>query len=143
MDLWVIFVIAACALAAGEMTNTSFYLAPFAAGCLVAAAVDGAGGSAAASVATLVVASTLLFVFVRPIARRHTQLPPLARTGVDALVGQRATVLETVGGAAPGTVKLGGEVWTARPTVEGHTIPAGARVEVVAIDGATALVTET
>lgn len=143
MDLWVLFVIAGCLLAAGEIVNTSFYLAPFAIACLLAAAVDGAGGPAAASIATLLVASVLLFVFVRPIARRHTEMPALARTGTDALIGQRATVLEPIVGVdGLGTVKIGGEVWTARATVEGHAIAAGTRVEVVEIRGATALVSE-
>lgn len=143
MDLWVLFVIAGLLLGAGEIANTSFFLAPFAAACLLAAAVDGAGGPPAASVATLVVASVVLFVFVRPIARRHTEMPPLARTGTDALIGQRALVLEDISNLEGlGTVKIGGEVWTARASVEEHQIPAGTRVQVVEIQGATALVSE-
>ncbi|MCW3039399.1 MAG: hypothetical protein JWM31_1304 [Solirubrobacterales bacterium] len=144
MDLWVLFVIAGLLLGAGEIAGTSFFLAPFAVACLLAAAVDGAGGPPSASIATLLVASVALFVFVRPIARRHTELPPLARTGVDALIGQRALVLEDISNPeGVGTVKIGGEVWTARASVEDHAIPAGARVQVVEIRGATALVSET
>ena len=143
MDLWVYFIIAGCLLGAGEIANTSFYLAPFAIACVLAAAVDGAGGPAAASIGTLLVASVLLFVFVRPIARRHTEMPPLARTGMDALIGQRALVIEEVSNdEGVGSVKIGGEVWTARATLEGHRIAAGTRVQVVEIRGATALVTE-
>jgi membrane protein implicated in regulation of membrane protease activity len=143
MDLWVLFIIAGCLLGAGEIANTSFYLAPFAVACLLAAAVDAAGGPAGASVTTFVLASVLLFVFVRPIARRHTEMPPLARTGTDALIGQRAVVLEDISNLEGiGTVKIGGEIWTARATVEDHQIKAGARVQVVEIRGATALVSE-
>jgi membrane protein implicated in regulation of membrane protease activity len=143
MDLWVLFIIAGCLLGAGEIANTSFYLAPFAVACLLAAAVDAAGGPAGASVTTFVLASILLFVFVRPIARRHTEMPPLARTGTDALIGQRALVLEDISNLEGlGTVKIGGEIWTARATVEDHQIKAGARVQVVEIRGATALVSE-
>ncbi len=143
MDLWVYLVIAGLALAAGEIANASFFLAPFAVACLLAAAVDGAGGPTAASVTTLVVASVGLFVFVRPIARRHLEMPALARTGVDALIGQRALVLEEISNLdGAGSVKIGGEVWTARATVEETRIPAGASVQVVEIRGATAVVSE-
>ena len=41
-----------------------------------------------------------------------------------------------------GTVKLNGEVWTARAYDEDHAFEPGARVEVMKIDGATALVHE-
>ena len=41
-----------------------------------------------------------------------------------------------------GTVKLSGEIWTARSYLDNTPIPAGTRVEVVEIRGATALVTE-
>jgi membrane protein implicated in regulation of membrane protease activity len=143
MDLWVLFVIVGCLLAAGEILNTSFFLAPFAVAALLAAAVDGAGGPPAASITTFVVASVALFVFVRPIARRHVQMPALSRTGTDALIGQRALVLEEISNLeGVGTVKIGGEIWTARAADDDHQIAAGARVQVVEIRGATALVSE-
>jgi membrane protein implicated in regulation of membrane protease activity len=39
-------------------------------------------------------------------------------------------------------VKIGGEVWSARAYDDDHVIEPGARVEVLKIDGATALVSE-
>ena len=78
---------------------------------------------------------------LRPIARRHLRTPPQIRTGTAALVGARALVLERVD-ADGGQVKLGGEVWTARPYDEDDVFEPGARVEVLKIDGATALVAE-
>ncbi len=143
MDLWVLFVIVGCALAVGEILNTSFFLAPFAVAALLAAAVDGAGGPTGASVATFAIASGALFVFVRPIVRAHLQVPELARTGMDALIGQRVLVLEEISNLQGiGSVKLSGEIWTARAVDEDRQIPAGTRVQVVEIRGATALVTE-
>ena len=41
-----------------------------------------------------------------------------------------------------GQVKIGGEVWTARSYDEDDAFEPGARVEVMKIDGATALVAE-
>jgi membrane protein implicated in regulation of membrane protease activity len=41
-----------------------------------------------------------------------------------------------------GTVKLAGEVWSARSYDDDHAFEPGTRVEVMKIDGATALVSE-
>ena len=78
---------------------------------------------------------------VRPIARRHMRMPAHVRTGAAALIGQRAVVLERVD-ADGGMVKIGGEVWSARAYDEDHVLEAGKRVEVMKIEGATALVSE-
>ena len=56
-----------------------------------------------------------------------------------ALVGRPATVLEEVTGRG-GRVRIGGEVWSARAYDETQVIPAGSTVDVMEIDGATALV---
>ena len=52
-----------------------------------------------------------------------------------------ATVIERVDRNG-GQVKIGGEVWTARSYDEDDAFEPGARVEVMKIDGATALVAE-
>jgi membrane protein implicated in regulation of membrane protease activity len=56
-------------------------------------------------------------------------------------VGERAVVIDAVD-ADGGSVKLAGEVWSARAYDEDERIEAGARVEVLKIDGATALVSK-
>ena len=141
MDLWVVWILVAVAFAVGEIVSLSFFLAPFAAGALAAAAVDAAGVQEAGSIAVFLVVSLLSLALVRPIAKRHLQTPPGLRTGTAALVGQSALALEEVSTDA-GSVKLDGEVWTARTYVDDEVIPAGTRVHVVEIRGATALVTE-
>ena len=82
------------------------------------------------------------FGALRPVARRHRQLPPAIRTGAAALIGHRAMVLERIAnGEGVGCVKIdNGEVWTARSYDEDEVIDVGERVEVVEIRGATALV---
>jgi membrane protein implicated in regulation of membrane protease activity len=50
-------------------------------------------------------------------------------------------VLERVD-ANGGSVKIGGEIWTARAYDEDHVMEPGMRVDVMKIDGATALVAE-
>lgn len=141
MDLWVIWLVVAVGLAVGEMLTTSFYLAPFAGGALVAALLAGVGLGAAVSVPAFLVVSVVLLTTLRPIARRHVSMPARIRTGTDALVGRSAVVLEPVANdAGTGTVRLNGDVWTARAYDEDEQIPAGARVHVLEIRGATALV---
>ena len=141
MDAWVIWLVAAVAAAVGEVLTLGFFLAPFALGATAAMAVDLAGGGTGVALAVFAAVTTGTFLGVRPVARRHLRQPPSARTGIAALAGRPATVLEQVSDDA-GTVKLEGEVWTARPYTEGEVLAAGARVQVVEIRGATALVAE-
>jgi membrane protein implicated in regulation of membrane protease activity len=142
MDIWVIWLIAACALGVGEMHQGGFYLAPFALGAGLAAIVSLLGVGALLSGIVFIVASGMVFGTLRPVARRHRRLPPSIRTGAAALVGRPAVVLERIANdEGVGCVKIdGGEVWTARSYDQDEVIDAGERVEVVEIRGATALV---
>ena len=143
MDAWVFWLVAAALLAAGEIATTSFYLFPFAIGAGAGGVVSLAGGGDAVSLAVAAVLTGLSFAFLRPIAQRHLTQPAHTRTGAARLIGTSATVLELVGDdGAPGSVKLDGEVWTARPYEPGRTFAVGERVEVVEIQGATALVAD-
>jgi membrane protein implicated in regulation of membrane protease activity len=141
MPDWVVWMIAAGALAVGEILTLSFFLGPIAVAAVVAAlaALAGAGLAVQIVVFTLAAAGSLLVL--RPIARRHLRTPAQLRTGTAALVGERAVVLEQVTGDG-GQVKLCGEVWTARAFDEEEVIEPGKRVEVMKIEGATALVSD-
>ena len=141
MPDWVIWTVAAVVLAGGEMLTLTLFLGPLALAAVLAALVALGGGSVELQVAAFVAGSVASLAVVRPIARRHLRTPPHIRTGAAALIGQSATVLERVD-ADGGMVKIGGEVWTARAYDEDHVIEAGRRVEVLKIDGATALVSE-
>jgi membrane protein implicated in regulation of membrane protease activity len=144
MDGWVFWIIAAIVLAVGEMLTLSFFLAPFAGGALLAAIVDAAGGGVVLSWGIFIVASLLLLLVVRPIARSHRKMPAQLRTGTAALIGRRGVVVERVNNhEAVGAIRIdNGEVWTARAFDDDESYDVGARVEVVEIRGATALVTE-
>ena len=142
MPDWVIWVILAAVLAAGEvMASFTFILGPIAIAAVAPAIVAAAGGPIELQIGTFIVASIASLLLVRPIARRHLMTPARIRTGTAALVGSRAVVLDQVD-ANSGQVKIGGEVWTARPYDEDDIYEPGARVEVVKIEGATALVQE-
>jgi membrane protein implicated in regulation of membrane protease activity len=141
MDAWIIWLIAAGVLGVAEMHQGGFYLAPFALGAALAAIVSLLGAGAAVSAVVFVAASAIVFATLRPVARRHRQLPPSIRTGAAALVGRPAIVLERIANdEGVGCVRIGGEVWTARSYDDDEVFDAGERVEVVEIRGATALV---
>jgi membrane protein implicated in regulation of membrane protease activity len=141
MDEWVIWLIVAVVFGVGEIATLSFFLAPFAGGALLAAVASGAGAPTAVSWVVFLVVSVALLAALRPIATRHRKQAPSLRTGTAALVGRSATVLERVG-ANEGSVRLEGEIWTARPYDEDQVFEAGTRVQVLEIRGATALVAE-
>ncbi|HET7531202.1 MAG TPA: NfeD family protein [Mycobacteriales bacterium] len=135
---WLVWLVAAGALAAAEVLTLTLVLGMLAAAAVVAAVVAGVA-PAAVQVAAFAVTAVLLIGVVRPVARRHRHVPASIRTGTDALVGRRATTLTAVD-AHGGQVRLGGEIWTARSYDDDVVIPAGAAVDVAQIDGATAVV---
>jgi membrane protein implicated in regulation of membrane protease activity len=138
---WVAWLGLAVVLGIIEVTSLYLVFAMLAVGALAGAATGLATDNALLQVlVALVVAVGMLFV-VRPIALRHLRTPHAIRTGTDALVGERGVVLEVVDGEG-GRVKLKGEVWSARSFDPGRSIEAGHHVEVVQIDGATAVVYE-
>ncbi|MFL6154351.1 MAG: NfeD family protein [Ornithinibacter sp.] len=141
MDEWVLWMIAAGVFAVGEMVTLGFFLGPVAIAAVLAAIVALAGGGVALQwvVFTVIAATSLLAL--RPIARRHLHMPAQLRTGTAALVGASAVVIDRVDRDG-GTVRLKGEVWSARAYEEDHSFEPGTRVEVLQIEGATALVHE-
>ena len=141
MDEWVVWLVAAVIFGVGEVLTLGFFLAPFAIGAAVAALVSALGGGVVVSGLAFLAVSVVALLALRPVARRHLTTPAQLRTGTAALVGRQATVLERVSDSA-GSVRLEGEVWSARPYDEDEVIEAGARVHVMEIRGATALVCE-
>ncbi len=143
MDPWVLWLIAAVVLGVGEIATMGFFLAPFAAGALVAALVAAAGTGTAITLIVFLLVSIAALAALRPIARSHRKQPASLRTGTAALVGRKAMVVERIAnGEGVGCVRLGGEVWTARAYDDDETFEAGTRVQVMEIRGATALVSE-
>ena len=111
----------------------------FAVGALAAAATDVLGGGKVAQVLVFSVVSVALIAVVRPIARRNAERRPQLSSGIEALKGRQALVLERVDGQG-GRIKLAGEVWSARALDTDRVYETGQQVDVVDIDGATALV---
>jgi membrane protein implicated in regulation of membrane protease activity len=141
MDAWLIWLIAGVFAAVGEILTAGFFLAPFAVGAFGAMLADLAGGGGVVQFVVFAALTLGCFGLVRPIAKRHMYTPPAIRTGTAALVGRSAIVLERIANdEGVGSVRIDGEVWTARSYDDRTVIDAGAKVDVVEIRGATALV---
>lgn len=139
MSAWVIWVIIAGGLVAVEVFTLSLFLGLAAVGALAAALAAALGAGPVVQVLVFAIVAAATMVFVRPVAKRHLHTPIAQRTGIAALAGQSGIALERVDGGG-GRIKLAGEVWSARSWDGEQVMEPGDRVEVVTIEGATALV---
>jgi membrane protein implicated in regulation of membrane protease activity len=139
---WLAWAIAAVLLAVGEIfTPGLFFLGPVALAAVTAALAAVAGAAVWLQIVVFAAASLASVGLLRPIARSHLRMPPAIRTGTAALEGAHATVLQRVDENG-GRVRIGGEEWSARAYMPDQVLEPGTRVEVVKIEGATALVYE-
>jgi len=139
MVAWIVWLIVAAVLGVAELVTFTFALGLIAVGACVAAAVAALQLGLPFQLLAFVIASVAGLGLVLPIARRHVNQPPLLKTGPAALVGRPARVLEEVTDHS-GRVRIGGEEWSARAYDEALVIPVGHTVDVMQIEGATALV---
>jgi membrane protein implicated in regulation of membrane protease activity len=140
MPAALIWLIVALGLAGAEALTGDMFLLMLGGGALAAA------GSSFAFDAPIwvdglvfLVVSVLLLGLVRPTLRRRLTSAKAIETGIEALQGKKALVLEKIS-ADHGQVKLDGEVWTARPLNDHDVYEPGDQVTVMHIDGATAVV---
>ena len=137
MQLWMWFV-AAGVLLVVEMLTVDLLFASLAFSALLAAGANALGYGVAIQGVVFGVGAVSSLMFLRPIALRHLKKTPADHaTNVDALIGAPALALSAIT-ENDGLVKLSGETWSARSN-KGE-IENGVRVEVVAIEGATAVV---
>lgn len=135
-----LWLVGAVILAAGEALSGDFFLLMLAGGALGTAGVSALTDLPVWGDALVFAAlSAALILGVRPALTRRFSTPPPTPTGIAALTGRHARVIDAVGEHS-GTVKLDGDVWTARPLDPTEVYTAGTTVTVMKIDGATAVV---
>jgi membrane protein implicated in regulation of membrane protease activity len=139
MPVWLIWLILAGVFAGGEAVSGTFVLLMMSGGALAGAITAAAGGPFLLQVIVALIGTLGLLWLVRPVAIRHLNPGPAAITGTDALVGREAVVMSAVT-RDDGRVRLNGAEWSARAKDPTQELPAGTRVSVIAIDGATAVV---
>jgi membrane protein implicated in regulation of membrane protease activity len=137
---WIAWLAIAAVLGTVEVATLDLLFAMLAAGAVGGAVAVAVGVPFLPSVFIALAVAAAMLVVVRPVALRHLKgTTPSTRTGVAALVGREALVLERVD-AHTGRISLGGEVWSARSYDPSLVLEPGCTADVVAIEGATAVV---
>lgn len=127
-------------LLVAEMLTVDLLFASLAFSAFMAAGVQAFGFDMAVQGATFGVAAVISLFILRPIALKNLKKrTPDFATNVDALVGAPALTISVVTDRS-GQIKLNGEIWSARS--ESGKISADSKVQVVAIEGATAVVNQ-
>jgi len=126
-------------LAAAEALSGDFVLLMIGGGAIAAGVAMFLGAPLWLAAIVFAVVSVGLVFGLRPVLKRHLLSSPTVPTGIEALRGREATVIRAFGNDG-GQVRLGGQVWTARPADENDTFRTGESVIVQEIDGATAVV---
>ena len=137
----IVWVVLAAVLGVAEIVTLTASLGLLAVAALAAAGAAALGLGPFAQFAIFAAVSIALLAGVRPLVKRQLRprYGPQHRFGVAAIVGRQARVVQEVTGHA-GRVRIGGEEWSARAYDETLVIPAGTTVDVIEIEGATALV---
>ena len=137
MPIWM-WLAASGALLVVEILTVDLLFASLAFSALLAAGANALGFNVVVQGVVFGVGAAGSLMFLRPIALRHLKKKPADHaTNVEALIGAPALTLSAVNENS-GLVKLSGETWSARSNT--GEIEVGLQVEVVAIEGATAVV---
>lgn len=131
----VLWLLVAVALCAGELLTLNLVLVMLAGAALAGGGAALVTDSLPAQAVVAAAAAVVLLALVRPVVRRHLEVPALA-AGTDRLRGRPALVVQDVT-AGSGQVRLDGELWRARPWSGGPDVAAGSTVVVAAVDGVT------
>lgn len=138
MDPWIWWTALAVGLGLLELLTLDLTLLMLAGGAAAAAGASALGAPLWASALVAAGTSVALLGVVRPLALRHRRQPPEIRTGSAALVGSIAVAATEVTRDG-GLITLAGEQWSAR-SYSDAVIETGQHVQVISIDGATAVV---
>jgi membrane protein implicated in regulation of membrane protease activity len=136
---WQAWLALAVALGVLELFSLDLVLLMLAAGAVVGMVTSVITDAVWVQVLAAVAASVAALGLVRPSVVKRLHEGPTLVLGHDALVGKQGVVVSEVS-AQGGQVRIAGEVWTARPYDDDLVIEPGAKVDVLQIKGATALV---
>jgi len=140
-NLWAAWFGLAAVLGLAELASLDFTLLMLAAGALVAGGVAIAvPGMLWLQIVIGLIASAAMLVAIRPLLQRKMHHHGELKTGIAHVVGRSGVVVKEISPDGGGSIKLAGELWTARPFDGTSTIAPGSRVEVMEVDGATAVV---
>lgn len=139
MGVALVWFVVAVVLGAAEALTGELFLLSLAGGALAGAGSAALGLPVWVDVLAFALVSVGLVVGVRPPLLRRMREAPGITTGVEALRGRSALVVEPITAHA-GRVRLDGSDWSARAVDSTDAIEAGVTVRVAEITGATAVV---
>ena len=140
-DAWPVWLGLAVLLGVLELFSLDLILLMLAAGAVVGMVAALVGVPDWAQILAAAAAAIAALSLVRPNVVKRLHSGPNLVLGHEALVGRKGVVVERVSSEG-GQVRIGGELWTARPYDEDLVIEPGAKVDILQIKGATALVHE-
>ncbi len=135
----VLWLIIGIVLVVAEVLSGAFVLVMLGSAALVAALVAALGVSPVISAVVFAAAAAAGITLARPALVRRMHAVDHVKTNVDALLGSKALVINTVT-AHEGQVKVNGEIWSARSYDETEVLEPGRTVTIMSISGATAVV---
>lgn len=139
----IIWLIAAGVLALAEMAVMDFSLLMLALAALVTAGVAVADVPVWLEVVVFAISAIASLFLLRPILRKRLRSTTSERTfSAKELEGRQAEVVSLVGPSisSGGMVNIDGDLWSARAAHAGETFNQGDTVQVLEIDGTTAVV---
>lgn len=140
MPAWLLWLIAAGLLGVAELLTLDLVLLMFGGAALATAGAALLGAPVAFQFVTFIITALGLLVLVRPVAARHLHSRgPEQIDGAQVYVGRLGVVSEPVDEHG-GRIKIGGDEWTAVAQVSADRFEVGETVRVLAIRGATAVV---
>jgi membrane protein implicated in regulation of membrane protease activity len=140
-NMWAAWLTIAAVLGLAELASLDFTLLMLAAGALTAAGVAAIfPGLLWLQIVVALITAAAMLGAIRPMIVRKIHQGTELKTGSAHVIGRTGTVVKEIHPDGGGSVRLNGELWTARPYDEVSTIAPGTRVEVMAIDGPTAVV---
>lgn len=138
---WQAWLGVAIALGVAELFSLDLVLLMMAVGAVVGMSAALIGLPVAVQILASVGAGVGMLLLVRPNMVKRLHSGPELKLGHNALVGKQALVVDKITQHG-GQVRIGGELWTARPYDDSVVIEPGATVDVFEIRGATAYVHE-
>lgn len=140
MPAWLIWLIGSGLLAVAEVFTLDLVLLMFAGAALATAGVAVLGAPVLVQLITFIVVSVGLLFVVRPIAARHLRdRTPGQIDGAQVYIGRLGVVTQPVD-EHRGRIKIGGDEWSAVSQTSIEQFDVGAKVRVMEIRGATAVV---
>ncbi|WNG37314.1 NfeD family protein [Archangium minus] len=136
MDIhaWQLWILAAIIAGSLEMALPGFVMLWFCVGAVVASLAAAVGLDINVQLALFTLISVTLFAASRTLFKKaFMRNASTVKTGVEAMVGQEAVVTESLVEGYGGTVRINGELWSARPL--GGPVAEGERVIVEQVEG--------